>query len=121
MNLLGEIFPLPKEHALVFGTLLAQGFIAAVVVSILFCYPLAFFYQKTAAALALIISLPTLILRLPELMAFGRNPAAIAISVYEIFSYPILLIAGAALAHRHLSLPEIATKQKTQQTTHRLP
>ena len=103
LGVLGEIIPTPKEGSFVFGTLLAQGFLAAAVISILFCYPLAFLYQKSAVTVAMVMSLPVFMLRLPELIAFDRHPIAMAISVYEVLTYGVLLVVGAWLAHRHLS------------------
>ena len=94
--------PTPQDRPLIFGALLAQGFVAATVVSILFCYPLAFIYRKSAIYVALIMAVPVLVLRLPELTAFDRHPIALAISAYEVLAYAVLLVAGAQLAHSHL-------------------
>lgn len=103
--------PTPKDRSLIFGVLLAQGFTAAALVSVLFCYPLAFIYRKSAATTAFVMALPVLALRLPELTAFDRHPIALAISAYEVFAYAVLLVAGAELAHRHLARSNIAVKR----------
>lgn len=95
--------PTPTDRSLIFGALIAQGFAAAALVSILFCYPLAFIYRKSAITIALIMVLPVLALRLPELTAFNRHPIALAISVYEVLAYAVLLVAGAWLANSHLT------------------
>lgn len=100
--------PTPQDRSLIFGSLLAQGFAAAALVAILFCYPLAFIYRKFAVTAALIMALPVLALRLPELTAFDRHPIALAISVYEVLAYATLLVAGAWLAHGHLMYSNIA-------------
>lgn len=34
--------PIPRESSLIYGVLLMQGFAAAALVSVIFCYPLAF-------------------------------------------------------------------------------
>lgn len=98
--------PTPQDRSLIFGALLVQGFAAAALVSILFCYPLAFIYRKSAITIALIMALPVLALRLPELTAFDRHPVALAISAYEVLAYAVLLVAGAWLAHGHLMRSE---------------
>ena len=99
----GQLIPIPQDRSLVFGALLAQGFLAAAVISILFSYPLALIYRKSAVAVALVMALPVLVLRLPELSAFDRHPVALAISAYEVFAYAVLLVAGTWLAQRHLA------------------
>jgi hypothetical protein len=107
--------PIPRNKQFVFGALLAQGFAAAALVSVLFCYPLAFIYRKFAITIALIMTLPVLVFRLSELTKFDRSPIAIAISWYEILVYAALLVAGAWLAHRHLIRSNISLGADTQQ------
>jgi hypothetical protein len=109
LEALGDIIPTPKEGSFVVGTLLARGFLAAAVISILFCYPLALLYRKSAVTVAMVMSLPVLMLRLPELMAFDRHPIAIAISAYGVLTYGVLLVVGARLAHSHLSSSKMPT------------
>ena len=103
LEFFGEIIPIPEERSLIVGSLLAQGFLSAAVISVLFCYPLALLYQKSAVTVALVMSLPLLLLRLPELTAFDRHPIAIAISAYEVLTYTLLLVVGSWLAHSHLA------------------
>lgn len=117
----GQLIPTPQDRSLVFGALLAQGFLAAAVISILFSYPLALIYRKSAVAVALVMALPVLVLRLPELSAFDRHPVALAISAYEVFAYAVLLVAGAWLAQRHLARSNIAVKRDAPQAAHPLP
>ena len=107
----GQLIPISQDRSLVFGALLAQGFLAAAVISILFSYPLALIYRKSAVAVALVMALPVLVLRLPELSAFDRHPVALAISAYEVFAYAVLLVAGAWLAQRHLARSNPAFKR----------
>lgn len=121
LEALGEIIPTPKEGSFVFGILLAQGFLAAAVISILFCYPLALLYRQLAVTVAMVMSLPVLMLRLPELMAFDRHPVAIAISAYEVLTYGVLLVVGAWLAHSRLSSSNIAVKRDAQEEARPLP
>lgn len=108
--LFGQIIPIPEERSLVFGVLLAQGFLSAAVISVVFCYPVALLYQKSAVTVALVMSLPVLMLRLPEFTTFDRHPLAIAISAYEVLAYGLLLVVGVWLAHRQLTRSNIAFK-----------
>lgn len=102
MEFFGEVITLPKERPLVYGALLAQGFLAAALVSVLFCYPLALLYRDSVVSVALVMALPVLVIRLPELVAFDRHAFALAISAYEVLTYAVLLVVGAWLAHRHI-------------------
>ncbi len=111
----------PQDRRLIFGALLAQGFAAAALVSVLFCYPIAFIYRKFAVTIALIMTLPVMVFSLPELTKFDRNPIALAISWYEILSYAVLLVAGAWLAHRHLTRSDVAVKRNTPGVARPLP
>ena len=95
--------PLPKDKSLIFGALLAQGFLAAATVSLLFSYPIAFLYRRKAVAIAVAMSIPVLVIRLPEILDFSRHPYAIAISGYEVLAYAVLLIIGTLLVNKHLS------------------
>lgn len=110
LEFFGEIIPIPEERSLVLGALLAQGFLSAAVISVMFCYPVALLYQKSAATVALLMSLPVLMLRIPEITAVGRHPLAIAISAYEVLAYGLLLVVGVWLAHRQLTRSNIAFK-----------
>ena len=103
LNFFSEIIPIPEERSLVFGALLAHGFLAAAVISILFSYPLALLYRKLAVTVALAMSVPVLVLLLPDLANFNRHPFAIAISAYHVLAYALLLVVGTWLAHNHLS------------------
>ena len=87
----------------VYASLLAQGFLSAALIALLFSYPLAFVYRHNAFVVALFMTLPVLWFRLPEVMDASRNPVATAISAYELAAFVLLLVAGAALAHRRLS------------------
>lgn len=102
LEFFGSVIPIPEDKSFIFATLLAQGFAVAVLVSILFCYPLAFIYRKFASTAALMMALLVLALRLPELLEFDRHPIALAISAYEVFAYAALLVVGAGLANDHI-------------------
>jgi hypothetical protein len=118
LNFFVSVIPIPKDRSLVFGALLAQGFASAALVSILFCYPLAFIYRKFSIIIALVMILPVLVFYLPGLTRPGRNPIAIIISAYEILAYVVLLVAGAWLAHTHLMRSDI---KRNAQVAHPLP
>ncbi len=114
MTFISDIFPMPVERglltfgtqmekSLIIGRLLTPGFLSAAVISILFCYPMAFLYKKSSVTVALLMTLPVLFLRMPELTAFDRHPIALAISVYEVLAYALLLVVGTWLAYSHLA------------------
>lgn len=116
-----KVIPIPQDRSLMFGALLAQGFAAAALVSILFCYPLAFIYGKSAMAIAFIMALPVLAFRLPELVNVDRHPIALAISAYEVLAYSVLLLAGTGAACGHLMRAGDAGKPDQPQALRRLP
>ena len=97
-----SVIPRPQDRSLVFAALLAEGFAAAALVSLVFSYPLAFVYGRPAALAATAVALPVLFLRSSELPSFQQKPFSFLISMYEMFSFALLLIAGAWLAHGHL-------------------
>jgi len=111
LEFLFGVIPIPKEHSFIFGVLLAQGFLAAASISILFCYPLAFIYQKYSIIVSLSMSLPVLMFRLPGVVNFDRNPITTIIGVYEIAAYVLLLVVGTWLAYGHLSRSNMNPKQ----------
>ena len=108
--------PTPQDRPLIFGALLVQGFSAAALVAILFCYPLAFIYRKFATTMVLIM-----VLRLPELIDFNRHPIALTISVYEVLTFVVLLVVGTWLAYSHLMRSNIAVKRVAPQAVRPLP
>lgn len=110
LELFSTVIPIPEERSFGFGALLAQGFLAAAVVTRIFSSPLAQIYRKNAVAVALVMSIPVLVLRLPELLKFSRHPYAIAISGYEVIAYAVLLIAGVWRSHNHTVRPNIANR-----------
>ena len=58
-----SVIPRPQDRSLVFAALLAEGFAAAALVSLVFSYPLAFVYGRPAALAATAVALPVLFLR----------------------------------------------------------
>lgn len=100
VELAAEFIPIPKERSLIWAALLTQGFVVATTITTIFAYPLAYVYQKKSAAVALLVCLPVLYLRVPELLDTKRNPLALAISYYEVGAFVILLVGGALLAQR---------------------
>lgn len=103
LGFFAETIPTPEKSTLVVGALLAQGFLAAAATSLLFSYPLALLYRKSALTVALAMSLPVLVLRIPEFTDPGRHPFAIVISAYELLAYTLLLVMGTWLAQRQLT------------------
>lgn len=121
LNLISEVIAIPKDRSLIYGVLLAQEFLSAASISILLCYPLAFIYRKSAATAAFAVSLPVLVLTLPDLMDFDRRPTALAISAYGVLAYTVLLVAGTWLAQEHLARANIATKRDAPQAARPFP
>ncbi|AAZ97161.1 hypothetical protein Tbd_1208 [Thiobacillus denitrificans ATCC 25259] len=102
LGYLNEIIVSP-DRRLAVGAVLLQGFIAAVLVSALLCFPLAKVFRRHSPYAALAISLPVLLLRTPELLDPSRNVLALLISAYEILAYAVLLVLGTRLAHKQLT------------------
>lgn len=91
------------DRSLIYGALLLQGFIAAALVAALLCFPLAKLFRQHAPYAALAVSLPSLLLRAPELLDPGRHVFALIISAYEVLAYAFLLVLGAWVAHKQLA------------------
>lgn len=92
------------DHSLIYGALMLQGFIAAALVAALLCFPLANVFRQHASYAALIVSLPVLQMRIPELLDSSRHAFSLLISVYEVFTYALLIILGTWSAHKQLTL-----------------
>jgi uncharacterized membrane protein len=99
-----------NDNSLIYGTMLMQGFIAAALVAALLCFPLAKVFRRHAPYAALVVSLPVLLLRIPELMDSSRHPFALFISAYEVLAYALLLVLGAWLAHKQI-IPNTALQR----------
>lgn len=97
------------DQSLIFGFLLLQGFLAAGLAATLLCYPLAWVFRQHSPHAAFAISLPVLLLRLPEFFDTSRHIFALLVSAYEVLAYALLLVLGAWLAHR-----KIPSKQEDQ-------
>lgn len=86
LDYLSKIIVAP-DRTLIYGALMLQGFVAAVLVSALLCFPLAKVFRQHSPYAALAISLPVLLLRIPEFLAPSRHVFALLISAYEILAY----------------------------------
>jgi hypothetical protein len=91
-----------NDRDLVYGALMLQGFLAAALVAAVLAYPLAMLFRNWAVLAAVLVVLPALLLRLPELTAPSRH-TALLISLYEIGAYLVLVVAGTWLASRRLA------------------
>ena len=103
LGFITQVLPRPESRLAIALILLTQGFLAASIVSVIFVYPLAFVYRQASAVVALLMTIPVLYLRLPELMDEHRAPVSSVVSAYEIAAFTVLLVFGTSLAHRHLS------------------
>lgn len=102
LNYVSEII-VTTNHSLIYGAILLQGFIAAAFVAALLCFPLAKVFRQHSPYAALVVSLPVLLLRVPELLNPARHMFALIVSAYEVLAYAFLLILGAWLAHKQLT------------------
>ena len=101
--LFGLSFPpgaLSRELA--FGMLMAQGFVAAMVVGGLMSYPLAWLAGRYAVWAAIAATAPVLAFRIPPFFEGTSSAASLAIQTYEIAAYVTLLVVGTWLARRRL-------------------
>lgn len=121
INFFAQAIPVGDQKSLVYGTLIAQGFLAAAVVSALFSYPLALLYRKFAVAVAIAMAAPVLVLRLPEIFNFSRHPYASAISSYEVLAYFTLLVAGVWMTRNQLTRSNIAVMRDAPKIARPLP
>jgi len=91
------------DRSLIYGSLLLQGFVSAALVAAVLCFPLAKMFRQYSPYAALAISLPVLVLRIPELLDPSRHVIAWVMSAYDVLAYACLLVIGTWLAHKQLS------------------
>ena len=113
LGYLSEII-VASDRPLIYGALMLQGFLAAALVSALMCYPLAKVFRQHSPYAALTISLPVLLLRIPEFLDPSRHVVALFMSAYEVLAYALLLVFGTWLAHKQLS-PDPALQRDASQ------
>ena len=124
LGFITQVLPRPESRLAIALILLTQGFLAASIVSVIFVYPLAFVYRQASAIVALLMTIPVLYLRLPELMDDHRAPVSSVVSAYEIAAFTVLLVFGTSLAHRHLMrlnrarTPDVAQTRDARQERH---
>ena len=103
LKLFEQVITFPGQRSMIYAALLAQGFCAAAVIAVLFCYPLAYVYGRAAVAVAFLATIPVALVRVPELFESTWRPATILMSAYEIAAYTALLVCGTWLAYSRLS------------------
>jgi hypothetical protein len=116
LGFMAQVLPRPDSRLAVALVLIAQGFAGASIVAMLFVYPLAFVYRRLSVVIALLMAVPVLMLRLPEVMDTNRAPVSSLVSAYEIAAFAVLLVLGTALAHRHLSRLNAVREPKARAT-----
>ena len=94
--------PASEMELLVLVARMAQGFLAAVVIAILFCYPLAYVYRRFAITVAAVMALPGFVMHVPDIVDSSRTLYAMLGSGYQLGAYAILLILGARVARAQL-------------------
>lgn len=102
LGYLGDVI-VTDDRSFIYGALLLQGFVAAALVAALLCFPLAIVFRQNAPYAALAVSMPVLLLRVPELADSSRHVLALFISAYGVLAYAVLLVLGAWLAHKQLA------------------
>lgn len=102
LNYLSEII-VTTNHSLIYGAIILQGFIAAAFVAALLCFPLAKVFRQHSPYAALAVSLPVLLIRVPELLNTSRHIFTLIVSVYEVLAYALMLVLGAWLTHKQLT------------------
>lgn len=124
LGFITHTLPRPESRVAISLVLLTQGFLAASIVAVVFVYPLAFVYRQASVVVALLMTLPVIYLRLPELMDSNRAPDSSLVSAYEVAAFTVLLVFGTAIAHRHLSRlkhprdPNVATTRDDVRQPH---
>ena len=113
LEALSAILPPTKDRALIISALVAQGFLAASILPLLFSRLLVMVYRQFAAAAALIMTIPVLWIRLSELAnSEARSLPSIVLSAYDIGAHAVLLVLGTWLVSRKvLSKPCQTTQQ----------
>lgn len=94
--------PASEMELLVLVARMAQGFLAAVVLALLFCYPLAYMYRQFAIAVAALVAVPGFVMHVPDIVDTTRTVYAMFGSGYQLAAYAILLILGVKVARTQL-------------------
>jgi hypothetical protein len=116
LGFMAQVLPRPESRVAIALALIVQGFVGASIVAVVFVYPLAFLYRRLSIVIALLMTVPVFILRLPELIDTTRTPASSLVSAYEIAAFAVLLVFGTLIAHRHLSRLNAARNAQAQAT-----
>ncbi len=94
IELFASLIPVAGSGGLTYAVLMTQGFLAALIPSLVLCYPIARLYGRLATPVAVLFVAPALALRVMSLLATSRRPTAIAVSSYEIASYAVLFVGA---------------------------
>lgn len=97
-----------------YGAILLQGFLAALLVAVLLCVPLAKVFRQHALYAALAVSLPVLALRVPGLLGAWRNSPSQLLALFEVVAYTLFLALGSWLAHKRLSQCPVSARPTTE-------
>lgn len=108
LQLAGWLMPVTPASPLTPAILISQGFLAATLLAALACYPLARLYGRRAVAVAGLMTLPVLAMRVPGSLAPGQHAQAIFLSAWEMLSFVTLLVGGTWLAQRSVKGPSTA-------------
>jgi hypothetical protein len=103
-RLAAQLMPLPAGGGLTIAVLMSQGFLAATLMAALCSYPLARLYGRRAVVVALLMSVPVLLVALPGFTETGRAPLAIFLSVWNLLALVTLLVGGTWIATRRHSI-----------------
>jgi len=103
ITLASQIIPTPHDRQFFFIAVLAQEFIAAASVALVFSYPLAYIYRKAAWLAAVAICVPVFWFRASELLEVTSRVPLFAISFYGLSSLALLVIGGTAISAKNLN------------------
>jgi hypothetical protein len=103
------------DRSFIYGAFLLKEFIVAALIAALFCFPLAKVFRQYSPYAALAVSLPVLLIRVPELATPPYRVPHLIISTYGMIAYVLLLVLGTWLVHKQLTAPTTKLTQNTAQ------
>jgi len=115
LGFLADAIPRGESPLYLFLKIIAEGFLSASVVALIFVYPLAFVYRHYSFVVAMFMTLPVLYFRLSGLIDSSPRPIVLFFAAYEVGAFVVLLVLGTALAYRHLLRSNLTFDPDAQQ------
>ena len=98
-----DALPLPVDKSLAMWTVALQGALSAAAVAMLFCYPFAFLHRTEGHLLASLVPMAAMLTRLPEFTDTSRTSTGLALSLFELCIFAVLLVLATKLAQWDLA------------------